>query len=127
MKFVLRSLFLISVMTLGMTSYVHGQVTLFRLSYVLNNKGDLLAHRMEEYKRLKFEVESLRAPALLEQRMNDLKMDLGMPREIGVIRMPPLEIPADVVPEVITRQLAGERILGVLGRLVKVAQAKTDR
>ena len=107
--------------------YVHGQVALFRLSYAMDAQSKALAQRSEEYRRLKFEVDRLKAPLPLEEKMRKLSIDLTLPKEVRVVRIPAAALPEPrpVVPFASAPVPNG--FLKFLGRWVDIAQAKTDR
>ncbi len=108
-----------------MLLYVHEQISLIRVSYLLDVKSDKLAKMTEEYRQVKFEVDQLKAPRLLEQKIKQLSLDLTLPQEIRVIKMPAsrLEVPLGDIQV----HSFSNGVLDFLGRWVEVAQAKTDR
>lgn len=108
--------------------YVHEQVSLFVVSYRIQKNSALLTAKAEEYRRIKFEVDQLKAPRLLEEKMRMLNLDLMLPKQVLVVRIPstpPAKANAPVVND-ISLQPFSEGLLDFLGRWVKVAQAKTD-
>ena len=115
--------------TLLLLFYVHEQIALFSISYRLQKDSDLLTAKSEEYRHLNFEVEQLKAPRLLEEKMRELKLDLTLPKQVLVVRIPRIaaaETPAPVMKNVSLQPLS-DGLLDFLGRWVKVAQAKTDQ
>jgi hypothetical protein len=118
----------ITIITVLLLFYVHEQVSLFAVSYRIQKNSALLTERGEEYRRLKFEVDQLKAPRLLEEKMRMLNLDLTLPKQVLVVRIPstpPAESNAPVISD-ISLQPFSEGLLDFLGRWVKVAQAKTD-
>ncbi|MBI3313144.1 MAG: hypothetical protein HYZ83_02780 [Candidatus Omnitrophica bacterium] len=120
--------FLISLIgvTLLVLLYVHIQVSLFQVSYSMNTQSHQLADKSEAYRLLKFEVDQLRAPRLLEQKMKDMQIELALPKEVQVVKIP--AAPAfnpESLPNVSLKPLS-DGLLDFLGRWVKIAQAKTD-
>lgn len=114
----------IGVLTLLLLLYVHEQIALVRVSYLMDAKSVQLNRLVEEYRQIKFEVDQLKAPRLLEEKMKNLSMTLTLPQEIHVIKTPAPKITAD-------RQLSPAASLSgnmfhFLGHWVDVAQAKTD-
>ena len=108
--------------------YVHEQVALVHISYRIDEQSSKLSKMAEEYRRLKFEVDQLKSPRFLEGKMKELSLDLTLPKEIRVVRIPPSLQPPAVPPLVpISTGLVPERILNFLGRWVDIAQAKTDQ
>ncbi len=108
--------------------FVHGQISLFQVSYMIDVKSEALAERSEAYRHLKFEVDQLKAPRILEARMKDLKMDLTLPKEVRVVRVPVVK-PQQIQHAPVTEfelQPFSQGLLNFFGRWVKVAQAKTQ-
>lgn len=105
--------------------YVRGQVALLAISYQMDTKAAKLDQMSEEYRRLKFEVDQLKAPRLLEEKMKQLSLKLTLPQEIRVIKMPaPLNsVSQGQMPGV--EPFTG-RLATFFGRWIDVAQAKTD-
>ncbi len=104
--------------------YVHEQVALFDVSYAMQARSEKLTRLSEEYRRLRFEVDQLKAPRLLDEKMKQLSLGLTLPQEIRVVRvaLPEMERP-------LTRaaiQPMSARISDFLGKWVDIAQAKTD-
>ena len=121
-KIVLATAFFSSLMLV----YVHEQMALFHISYELDAKSEKLSRLSEEYRKLKFEVDQLRAPRLLEGKLKELSLDLSLPKEVRVVKVPFSE------PVVPVRSMSGNAVqdhfLNFLGRWVNVApaQAKED-
>ena len=108
--------------------HVHEQIVLFKVSYQLNEKSDLLAQRSEEFRRLKYEVDQLKAPRLLEEKIKERELQLTLPKEVRVVRMPPFQEP---IPKAESKNLSVQntfsgKMMNLLGKWVEVAQAKTD-
>ena len=102
--------------------YVHEQISLFRISYTLDTKSERLTQLSEEYRQMRFEVEQLKAPRLLEEKMKQLELELTLPQEIRVVRTPP----EFLQPVQSVRVQAPGRWFDFLGRWIGVAQAKTE-
>lgn len=111
--------------------YVHGQTALFQLSYNIDKQSKVLARESEEYRRLKFEVEQMKAPLLLEGKMKEMSLELGLPKEVRVVRVGNAatlnEAPATTMPSDPLQTPSGGGLMRFLGRFVDIAQAKTDR
>lgn len=106
--------------------YVRGQVALLAISYQMDAKAEKLEQMSEEYRRLKFEVDQLKAPRLLEEKMKQLSLKLTLPQEIRVIKMPaPLVHASSQGPMPGVEPFTG-RLATFFGRWIDVAQAKTD-
>ncbi len=121
-----KIVFNIAVVMLFVLLYVHGQVMLLSLSYDLNRDSRTLNRQVEEYRLLKFQVDQLKAPRLLESKMKDLSIDLTIPKEIKVVRVPAIP---ETVPESVSNLAVSpvsQRLGDFLGRWIGVAQAKTE-
>ena len=105
--------------------YVHEQISLLHVSYLIEARNEKLTHLSEESRQLRFEVEQLKAPRLLEEKMKQMSLELTLPREIRVIRIPATGIAPDSLQKISTRPMAG-RLADFFGRFVDIAQAKTD-
>ena len=105
--------------------YVRGQIALLHVSYQIEAKANKLSALFEESRRLHFEVDQLKAPRLLEEKMKQLSMDLTLPQEIRVVRIPLPKITEASLNQIPTQPFAG-RVADFVGRWVGVAQAKTD-
>ncbi len=117
----------VGIILLPLLLYVHQYFLLFHTSYQINDKQRLLNQRTENYRRLRFEVDQLRAPRLLEEHLKALRLDLSLPKEINVVKIPPAEqvkIPLQV-REVAPQDWSG-RLFSWMGRWVEVAQAKVE-
>lgn len=126
MKFALKVIIWMILLSAPSVLYVHGQVALFKVSYDLNAKADELKEKSETFRRLNFEVEQLKAPRLLEEKMKRLELGLELPKDIQVIRVEPASVLEPAVP---IADLSGQAAPGrfdLLGRIIKVAQAKMD-
>ncbi len=123
-KIVLR----VAVMTVLVVCYVHSQIELLRVSYILDKKTHLKSEKTEKYLILKYELEQMKSPRLLESKLGEWNFDLTLPKEIKVIRMAEpvawnLQVP---VASGVEGHPLVEKISNFLERWVKVAQAKTD-
>ena len=119
-----RIVFGVFLATVLLLLYVHEQISLFRVSYLIESKSETLVRLAEEHRQLKFELDQLKAPRLLEEKMKELSLQLTLPDEIRVVRttIPEIETPVDNV----SMQPATGRVFQFLGHWVDVAQAKTD-
>lgn len=115
----------IGVLTLLLLLYVHEQIALVRVSYLMDAKSVQLNRLVEEYRQIKFEVDQLKAPRLLEEKMKNLSMTLTLPQEIHVIKTPALKLSAQDRQLSPAASLSGN-MFHFLGHWVDVAQAKTD-
>lgn len=111
------------VITATLLLYVHGQVSVFHVSYSIQKKEKELAKLSDEFKMLKYEVSQLRSLSYLDKMTKEMNLKLVMPKEVKVISVP-VERQADRIslPPTIVRK-------GFLSfiNFVKEAQAKTSR
>ncbi|HTL47501.1 MAG TPA: hypothetical protein VL688_05500 [Verrucomicrobiae bacterium] len=124
MKFALKVILTVAIVTSCVVLYVHGEVAIFQVSYSLDAHARLLKERSEEYRRIKFEVEQLKAPRLLEEKMNQMNLELTLPRQVKVVRIPELPSVADAAMRNVNPQSFTQSPLDFLGRWVKVAVAQ---
>ena len=117
----------ISFLSMLLLLYVHEQIALFRVSYEINASSETLARKAEDYRHLKFDVEQLKAPRLLEEKMKQMELDLTLPKEVRVVRVPSVPMVETPMVKNISLQPLSDGLLDFLGRWVKVAQAKTDQ
>ena len=115
----------IGILTLLLLFCVHEQIALVRVSYLIDSKSIQLNHLSEEYRQIKFEVDQLKAPRLLQEKMKNLSMQLALPQEIHVIKTPALKITSQDRQVPPAASLPGN-MFHFLGHWVDVAQAKTD-
>ena len=122
-----KIMFGVMLMTGLMLLYVHGQVTLFLLSYAIERKSTALAQKAEFYQHLKFEVDQLKAPRRLEQKMAELSMELTLPEEFQVVRIQPPSTALHVasVGDIAAHSVS-HRLSSMLSKWMGVAQAKTE-
>lgn len=125
-KFAFRVFVLFGFLTCFAVLYVYGQTAIFKVSYDINEKSDKLKEQSEFYRRLKFEVDQLRAPRLLEEKMKRMELELALPSEIQVIRIPKTGAPEALLTPVVSKQPLAASPFDLLGRWVKVAQAKME-
>ncbi len=107
--------------------YVQGQISMLRVSYKIDLDSKKLSRRSEEYRHLKFEVDQLKSPRRLEEKIKELNLELTLPKEVRVVRVPyqTSEEPS-LGAETVQLKPFSDGVLEFLGRWVKVAQAKTD-
>ena len=123
-----RILLTSALLTLLLLLYVHGEVSLFHLSYQMDEQTEKLAQKTEAYRRLRFEVAELSAPRRLENKISDLSMDLVLPKEIQVIKLP-AAVPRGAAGASLGHEIPvslQQRFSYWVNRWVGVAQAKTD-
>lgn len=120
-----KTIFGVGLLTLLLLLYVHEQVALVRVSYQIDAKQAKLTRMSEEYRQLKFEVDQLKAPRLLEEKMKKLSLDLSLPQEIHVVRTPAPKLAPQPHDAAAIGSVSGN-MFHFLGHWVEVAQAKTD-
>lgn len=103
--------------------HVHTQVSIFQVSYSIQKKERKLEALSDQYKILKYEVSRLHSLAYLDKRRSELKLDLVMPKDVKVIKVP---VPRQVEPEVPPPSMLQKGFFSFV-QLVKEAQAKTSR
>jgi len=117
---------IVGVVSLCVLIYVHLNVSLFSISYRINQKSETLNERHENYRRLKFEVEQFKTPNQLAEQIEKHSFTLDAPKEIHVIKVPvPLEASMATLEQSSYHPLS-KGLFDFLGRWVKVAQAKMD-
>jgi hypothetical protein len=121
-----KIIFWISILAALFLVYVHGRVMLLHVSYSINSQSRSMDQKTEQYRYLKFQVDQLKAPRLLENKMKDLAIDLMPPKEIKVVRMPEMHKLVEGGTATVAEQPMSQRLNNFLGRWVGVAQAKTD-
>lgn len=126
-KYVFKILTFLTVLTASMVFYVHGQISIFQISYDLNQSTAVLEEKEEIYRELKFEVEQLKAPRLLEEKLQSMNLNLALPDHVQIIKIP---VPAQMTTPMDTMLTKGTGNLSFpfdfFGKWVKVAQAKVD-
>ena len=122
----LKIILAVMAITVPALFYVHGKLSLFRISYDLNRQSEELAFKLQHYRMLKFELEQLKAPHLLEARMKEQALDLVLPQEIRVVQIPAVSPfrTAEVSHPSINPIMY--RLRDLLGRWIGIAQAKTE-
>ena len=120
-----KIIFGVGLLTFLLLLYVHEQVSLVRVSYLIDAKSDVLNRMSEDYRQIKFEVDQLKAPRLLEEKMKTLSLDLTLPQEIHVVRTPAPKLATQNREVSPVGSLSGN-MFHFLGHWVEVAQAKTE-
>ena len=106
--------------------YVNAQISLFQVSYKMASIEHQIVVKREQYQSLKFDVERLKAPRLLEEKMKELQLNLSLPSEIRVVRVPQIEEIDSRALESASLTPFSHSLMDFFGRWVKVAQAKTE-
>jgi len=109
-----------------MLAYVHEQFLLFQVSYDIDKKSNYQAVQAENYRHLKYQVDQLKAPRQLEEKIQKHSLELTFPKEIRVVKIPvQTTLKITTVPDVPIQTLTGQ-FTHFFGRWIDVAQAKTD-
>ncbi len=116
----------VSIPVVFLLFYVHEQIALLHVSYILEDKSEKLVRLSEEYRNLKFELDQLKAPRLLETKIKEMQLNLTLPNEVRVLMTPAPPVNETPVKNVSTAGPLSDRVLHFLGRWVDIAQAKTD-
>ena len=110
-------------------SYVHLQAGLFETSYAIDANNKIHSEKVEEYRFLKYQVDQMKAPVVLEKKLGELQLDLHRPNEINVVRyvtpQPQTNLAVDL-PELQGWGLFTNRVGEFFGRWVQVAQATME-
>lgn len=121
-----KVLSLISIVTCMMLVYVHFQVASVIVSFELNETSRNLATKQELLRRLQFNVDQLKAPRLLEEKMKKNELTLGLPNKIQVVEIPSLpEMALSMKPDATDTASYASAISKFFGRFIQTAQAKT--
>ena len=115
----------VSVAVVFLLLYVHEQIALLHVSYTLEDKSEKLVRLSEEYRNVKFELDQLKAPRLLEEKIKEMRLNLALPNEVRVMKTPAPPLPESSLKSVSVSPMS-DRVLHFLGRWVDIAQAKTD-
>ncbi len=115
----------ISVAVIFLLLYVHEQIALLQVSYSLEDKSEKLARLSEEYRNVKFELDQLKAPRLLEEKIKEMQLNITLPNEVRVLKTQAIPLQETQLQNVSASPMS-DRFLHFLGRWVDIAQAKTD-
>lgn len=117
----------IAVATCMLLFYVHLQVSSVIVSFELNKTSQTYATKQELLRRLQFNVEQLKAPHHLEEKMKKHELTLGLPNKIQVVEVPPIpELALPMKPDVKSEPPYSSAFSRFFGRLIQTAQAKTN-
>lgn len=82
-----RTVFLIVFVTVVALGYVHQQVELVKLSYVIGAKEKKLKEMLDYTARVGYNIENLEDPSRLEQVLLAKNIEVSMPRPQNVVRL----------------------------------------
>lgn len=83
----LKSLTLISIVTLVALIYVHQQVELVKLSYSIEIKEKVVKDMLDRRENLDYNINNLEAPCRLEQALLAGNVDIAFPKRANVVRI----------------------------------------
>ena len=83
----LKSLTLISIITLVALIYVHQQVELVKLSYSIGKKEMVLKDMLDRKDRLGYNVNDLESPSRLEKALLSRKVDIAYPKRANIVKV----------------------------------------
>lgn len=117
----------IAVGTFLMLLYVHFQISSVIVSFELGKVSQIYATKQELLRRLQFNVNQLKVPRFLEEKMKKNELTLGLPNDIQVVEVPPvMDLSLPVKQEVKNVPSYTAAFSKLFGRLIQTAQAKTD-
>ena len=111
------------VLTAALLLHVHTQVSIFQVSYSIQNKEKKLAALSDEYRIRKFEVSKLHSLVYLDKRKKEMNLNLVVPKEIKIV---PVPIVKPLVEPVMPNSLVRRSFFSFVN-FIKEAQAKTSR
>ena len=88
MKRMLRWFLGVALGTLVALAYAHQQVILIEASYALEERAQQKAEALDQYQILLYNVLTLQAPQLLEQRLARRDIELVNPRQVAWVAAP---------------------------------------
>lgn len=83
----LKSLTLISIVTLVALIYVHQQVELVKLSYSIERKEKIVKDMLDRSDSLGYNINNLEAPYRLEQALLSRNVDITFPKRANVVKV----------------------------------------
>ena len=82
---VFKTVGMICVITLSALLYVHQQIELVKLSYVINLKEKKVKEMLDHKGRLSYNIENLESPERLEKILLARKIDIAFPKRSHVV------------------------------------------
>jgi len=117
----------IASVTCLMLMYVHLQVASVIVSFNLYERSNVFTQKQELLRRLQFNVDQLKAPRLLEEKVKKYQLSLALPNKVEsceVPMIPELFGPSSREPRTISASPSA--FSQFFGQLIQTAQAKTD-
>lgn len=117
----------IASVTCLMLMYVHLQVASVIVSFDLYERSNVFAQRQELLRRLQFNVDQLKAPRLLEEKVKKYQLSLALPNKVESCEVPMVpELFGPSSRETHTISATPSVFSRFFGHLIQTAQAKTD-
>jgi hypothetical protein len=85
---IIRSMLPIVIFTTASLMYVHQQVELVKLSYLIEKKEKGLKELLDRRDRLSYNIKNLEAPSRLESALLAKDIDITFPRRVNVVKAP---------------------------------------
>lgn len=121
-----KTLLIIATISCFALFYVHLQTSSFLISYDINKYSETFSEKKEAFRHLKFEVNKLKAPRLLDEKISEHELSLKLPSTIDVIEMPNAMFKTPVGKEIINVNPLTSVLSNFWGQWIRVAQAKTE-
>ena len=114
-----------AILTSVLLFYVHQRVEILRASYRIHEKSSKLSKKVEEFRHLKFDVDRMRSPELLQKRLENLSLPFTLPKQIQVIRVPDTTVQPSEANPFLPASSSGS-FFDFLGQWIQIAQARTE-
>ncbi len=88
MKHLGKYILILGIVTACMLLYVHQHIAIILFSYDINKKEEVLTEIKDVNKNLKFQLASLKSPTNLEEKLAAANINLVLPQEVKVLRVP---------------------------------------
>lgn len=122
-----KVLIIIGIVTCMLLFYVHLNISSVIVSFELDKLSKDCAAKQELLKRLQFNVEQLKAPNSLEEKIKKHDLTLALPNRIQVMEVPYApELPLPMAQNTKNESSYSSVFSRFLGQLIQTAQAKTD-
>ncbi len=115
-----------SILTGLLLFYVHQRVEILRVSYRIHSKSSDLAQKVEDFRRLKFEVNKMRSPDRIQKRLEDMSLPFTLPKQIEVLRVPDQAVPPSETKPFLPNS-SPDSFVDFLGQWIQIAQARTEQ
>ena len=103
------------------------QISIFQISYDLNKKTEVLKEKQEIFNGVKLEIDRLKAPRLLESKLQKMDLDLILPQNVQIVKVPAIPQMTQPLQSSLSKSTGGfASSFDFFGKWVNVAQAKMD-